>query len=306
MATFLFPSEPFSPRRVDPDFARELAAVEDVGSAVGLVELDALLEAHDVERAIRHVPTNAGLAIYRGWMLTPTQYTDLYQALAHRGTVLINSPAQYRHTHYLPESYPVIAKDTPHTVWLPTRGVPDFDHVGELLSRFGDAPIIVKDYVKSRKHEWADACYIPSAADPTAVERVVRRFCALQGEDLNEGLVFREYVPFRRLGVHPKSGMPLSEEYRVFILDGAPLLTTEYWEDAAYTASVPPLDQFWMVLKAVNSRFFTADLACTEAGRWMIVELGDGQVAGLPEHADPPQFYGRLITRLDARASNSG
>jgi hypothetical protein len=50
--------------------------------------------------------------------------------------------------------------------------------------------------VKSRKHEWAEACYIPSAADRQQVECVVTRFLALQGDDLNKGLVFRVYATF--------------------------------------------------------------------------------------------------------------
>jgi ATP-grasp domain, R2K clade family 3 len=305
VAAFLFPSEPFSPRRVDPDFAREMAAVEGLGWPAGLVDLEALQDEQDADRAVRHAPTNVGLTIYRGWMLTPTQYSDLYTALARRGTVLINRPDQYRHTHYLPESYPVIASYTPHTVWLPTSEVPDFDVVAALLAPFGDAPIVVKDYVKSRKHEWEEACYIPSASDRAAVERVVRRFLELQGTDLNEGLVFREYVPFHRLGAHPKSGMPLSEEYRTFVLDGEPFLTTEYWEGTVYAGSPPPIEQFEVGLHAVDSRFFTADLAHTEAGPWKIVELGDGQVAGLPEHVDPTRFYGLFAAGLHAQASKN-
>jgi hypothetical protein len=298
MATVLFPSEPFSPRRVDPDFVREKEAVERLGWPVGLIDLQELLDAHDAERAIRYVPSGAGLTVYRGWMLTPAQYSDLYAVLARRGMLLINSPAQYRHAHYLPESYPAIATHTPRTVWLPANESWDYDRLADLLLPFGDAPVIVKDYVKSRKHEWFEACYIPSASDRAAVERVVRRFCELQGNDLNEGLVFREYVPFRGLGAHPKSGMPLSEEYRTFVLDGAPLLMTAYWEDGVYSGDVPPVAQFEKPIKAVASRFFTADLAHTEAGPWMIVELGDGQVAGLPEHLDPTKFYELLAARL--------
>jgi hypothetical protein len=38
MVVFLFPSEPFSPRRVGPAFAREMAAVEGLGFSVGLVD----------------------------------------------------------------------------------------------------------------------------------------------------------------------------------------------------------------------------------------------------------------------------
>ncbi|MET9532494.1 hypothetical protein ABZY02_18320 [Streptomyces sp. NPDC006649] len=36
-------------------------------------------------------------------------------------------------------------------------------------------PGIVKDYVKSRKHEGEQACFIPDLADPAGLSRVVRR-----------------------------------------------------------------------------------------------------------------------------------
>jgi ATP-grasp domain, R2K clade family 3 len=82
--------------------------------------------------------------------------------------------------------------------------------------------------VKSRKHPWASACYIHSAADSAAVERVVRRFLELQGDDLNEGLVFRAFVSLEPLAIHARSAMPLTKEWRIFLLDGAPILTAEY------------------------------------------------------------------------------
>jgi hypothetical protein len=97
------------------------------------------------------------------------------------------------------------------SVWL--TGDLDIDRIMGVLIPFGDGPIIVKDFVKSRKHEWTDACFIPSAADRSAVERVVNRFLELQGEELAGGLVFREFIEFRPVGTHSRSRMPLTEEW---------------------------------------------------------------------------------------------
>jgi hypothetical protein len=167
----------------------------------------------------------------------------------------------------------------------------------EALAPFGDAPVIVKDFVKSRKHEWSEACFIPSAADRGAVGRVVGRLLELQGEELNEGLVFREYVEFEPVGVHSKSGMPLMEEYRVFWLDGEPIFWAPYWAEGEYRVSRPPIERFVGVAAAVRSRFFTIDLARRRDGDWMIVELGDGQVSGLPRASDADCFYEALCKR---------
>src|SRR5690606_15277539 len=100
----------------------------------------------------------------------------------------------------------------------------------------------------------------------------------------------REFVEFDPLGTHPKSGMPLTLEYRLFVLDGSVIAECPYW-DADYDAEHPPTAQFATVLKSVQSRFFTCDVAKTVAGKWLVVELGDGQVAGLPERCDVNHFY---------------
>jgi hypothetical protein len=36
------------------------------------------------------------------------------------------------------------------------------------------------------------------------------------------------------------------------------------------------------------------DIAKRKDGGWLIVELGDGQVAGLPDHANKGEFYAKL------------
>src|SRR5205823_3673815 len=142
-----------------------------------------------------------------------------------------------------------------------------------------------------------EACFIPSANDREAVSRVVARFLELQGDDLNEGLVFREYVEFEPIGVHPRSGMPLTEEYRVFWLDGSPVFWSPYWAEGDYRVSEPPIERFAGLAAAVRSRFFTMDVARRRDGGWMIVELGDGQVSGLPREADAERFYSALAER---------
>ena len=164
------------------------------------------------------------LAIYRGWMLKPATYSRLYEALAAKGFRLISDPAAYVHCHHLPESYSVIEKWTPKSVSTKIGGDVDMDRIMDLLQPFGTAPLVLKDFVKSRKHEWNEACYIPSASDRSCVERVVHRFLELVDDDLNEGLVFREFVDFEPLTRHSKSGMPLTKEFRLFFGRQAGLL----------------------------------------------------------------------------------
>ncbi len=90
---------------------------------------------------------------------------------------------------------------------------PDRDY-SELHFRFDRQQY---DIVKSRKHEWDEACFIPAADDKSAVEQVVSRFVELQGDDLAGGLAFREFVELDPVGRHPRSGLRLGREYRLLI-----------------------------------------------------------------------------------------
>ena len=226
----IFCSDDFDRRKPDEAYASEVAAVERVGGQYSLVNFDALVNDGDAFKAVRRVPESPKPtgAIYRGWLLKPSAYSHLYEALAAKGVRLVNDPAAYVHCHYLPESYSVIERWTPRSAWTKIEGAVDMDRIMELLRPFGGAPLVMKDFVKSRKHEWDEACYISSASDRSSVEKVVRRFLDFVEDDLNEGLVFREFVEFEPLTQHSKSGMPLTKEFRLFFLDGKPIFWTEY------------------------------------------------------------------------------
>ncbi len=296
----VFCSDPLEIRKPDPLYETEVAIAKDLNLAWSLISFEDLVYEQDAVKALQRIPTQQEeeIGLYRGWMLKPAQYQQLYDALLNKGIRLINDPASYVHCHYLPESYPVIESLTPKTVWLKKRSDISMAEITPLLRIFGDRPIIVKDFVKSQKHYWNEACYIPSVADSGAVERVVHRFLELQGDDLNEGLVFREFIEFEPLTAHSKSAMPLTKEYRIFFLDGEPIYSVEYWEEGDYQGVVPRIEQFQQIAQKVKSRFFTMDIAKRLGGEWMIVELGDAQVSGLPDRADVNAFYSALAAKL--------
>ena len=295
----VFCNDDLTPRAVDSCYESEFSAASDAGFNVEVVDFSAIRKG-DANAAVRFVKMASELeaAIYRGWMLTPSEYKLLYDALRNRNVPLINSPEEYSHCHWLPNSYSAIQDHTPRTFWTEASSATwDMNAITDLLREFGNTPVIVKDYVKSRKHEWNEACFIPDASDTSKATQVVRRFIELQDDDLQGGLVFREFVEFEPMGVHPKSGMPLTLEYRLFVLDGRVIVASPYWEGHAQVAE-PPIELFEKALGGVRSRFFTCDVAKATDGRWMIVELGDAQVAGLPEQCDPNEFYDALAMRM--------
>jgi hypothetical protein len=293
----LLPCEPFNPRAIDPDFQSERDAARAVGLDTALIDHSRVLEGA-AAAAVARTPEGAGTAVYRGWMLKPNQYEAMHAALLSRGIALTNTPEQYRVCHYLPKSYPWIQAHTPRSVWFPVDGTLDLEMLKQSIAPFGDASLIVKDYVKSQKHYWQEACFIPSAVDLDAVERVVRRFLELQGDDLNVGLVLREFVPLKAVGNHPKSGMPLAAEFRIFWLSGKPILSHRYWGDLTTFDAPLPWAELTPIAERIPSRFFTMDVAFRADEGWTIVELGDGQVAGLPSADLAPEFFQRLSTAL--------
>lgn len=311
----LFPSQLFEPRQVEEHFAAQAKSARAAGLDTQLLDQE-LVEAGDhakaarsLRRALNRASSEASeetLAVYRGWMLTAAQYASLYAALLAEDVKLLNSPAAYAHAHLLPESFDVIREHTPHSVWVPmTPEAPRIEEVLAAAGEFGDSPLIIKDYVKSRKHEWNEACFVPKASDQNQLRKVVTTFVERQGESLVGGVVLREFVPLQSVGTHQKSGMPLTREHRVFVLDGKAIASAPYWAGADYAGHVAPLEAFEEVMKSVRSRFFSMDLALGSDGTWRIIELGDGQVAGLLDTIPPKDLYGALATGLSVPSSRS-
>ncbi|WP_310830154.1 ATP-grasp domain-containing protein [Paenibacillus pedocola] len=293
----IFCRDPLDAKRVDMDYEAEWHGAQAAGFKTELLSLEDLLEGEAV-RSIRQIAPALyrESAVYRGWMMKPEHYEKLYYALLSKNIELINDPSAYAHCHYLPYSYSLIASMTPRTVWRTSPGGPEgWTELFAQIAIFGQSPLIVKDYVKSRKHEWTDACYIPDASDHENVRRVVSNFVERQGDGLSEGIVLREFVPLEYLQTHDKSGMPLSKEYRIFFLDQQIIAFLNYWDDAAYDEEQPELTPFRDIARTITSRFFTMDIAKTSEGRWIIVELGDGGVSGLPVQMDVSAFYEKLM-----------
>ncbi|QDG49553.1 hypothetical protein FIV42_02005 [Persicimonas caeni] len=291
-----FCSDPLERRRADAVYASEFAAARDVVDACHLIDFEGLEMSGkpfaEVTPPQRQEP--AVEAVYRGWMLSPAQYRRLYGALEARGYMLVNSPEQYRHCHYLPESYGVLEGVTPQTVWLEGAEHSDAD-ICDAASAFGDAAIIVKDYVKSQKHYWDEACFVPSASDTERLLQVVRRFIELQGGELEGGLVLRRYVEFETLPTVDEGDAPSVLEYRLFFFDGRLVSLAPYWDESDYPSALEvPVDRFGEVADRIDSRFFSMDVARTVDGEWLVVEVGDGQVSGLPERVDEDEFFAEL------------
>ncbi|MCA9040280.1 MAG: ATP-grasp domain-containing protein [Planctomycetaceae bacterium] len=292
----IFCADPLSPNQVEDGFQAEYRAAIENGFETALIDFDLLSSTEGIERALRRIQPygDCQKAIYRGWMLKPDVYGKMYNALKVRGVVLVNQPDHYRLGHYLPEYYPLIRELTPESIWLEPDDTRELNSLMQRLEIFSGGPVIVKDYVKSCKHDWYEACYIPDSSSEEDVARVVDGFLERQGEDLNGNLVFRKYLEFEKIGIHPVSKLPLSREFRLFIYQGELAGCFPYWNEVDYDKSQLNLEMFKPVISRIPSSFFTLDVALTIDHNWMIVEMGDGQVSGFPNHESVIEFYSWL------------
>ena len=289
----LFPSNPVRPTAPDTAFEREAELAAAAGFDVGFVDLEVYLGG---EAKLRQVPEGAGDVLYRGWILDIDAYRRMSDAIAARGGRLVTEASAYQHCHHLPEWYEAVggADQTARSIWLPGASF-NLDEVAAAVNAaFGSGAVILKDYVKSRKHEWFDACFIPAADDDENVKRVVGNFLRLQDGHIEGGLVFRAFVDLRRIGLHAKSRMPLVREYRFFVVDGRPIFVAPYWAEGDYQGDPPSAEVLAPILPHVRSRFYAADVAEREDGGWLLVELNDGGAAGVPEGGDAEAFYRSL------------
>lgn len=278
--TVLFCVDPLNPRRVDPHFAREAMAVRDHYGDVALVDHDAL-RAGDARTAVRRVPRDLGPAWYRGWMITSGQYAALAKALKERGVTLLTHPEDYRRAHELPGWHDTFAGLTPLSVWCPVEPGRLPKNLGELVRPLPDGPAVVKDYVKSRKDRWAEACFVPEVRDTERLTAVVAKMIELQDEFLAGGVVVREFEPYD------------GAEARVWWVDGEPALVGPH-PDTPGAEPDPVLDGVGTAVRSLGCRFITTDLAMRSDGEWRVVEVGDGQVSDLPTTLDPIDLYAHL------------
>ncbi|MFJ5046446.1 ATP-grasp domain-containing protein [Streptomyces sp. NPDC088719] len=281
---FLFCGDPLRPSRPDPQFADEVAAARATGGRIALLDHDALL-AGDAAGAVARVARDSGPYWYRGWMIPSDRYAELEAALGVRGCALLTGAAAYRRAHELPGWYEEFAGLTPRSVWCataPEAPPPTADELAALAAPLGPGPGIVKDFVKSRKHEWHEACYVPELADAARLAAVVGRFVELQGTFLSGGLVLRSFEPFVAGG-----------EARVWWVDGAALLVTAH-PDTPGAVSVPEPALPREAVGRLGPRWVTTDLALREDGVWRVVEVGDGQVSGLPAGAEAGALFAAL------------
>ena len=284
----LFCEDTFCPNSVEEAYISEYACAKNNGFGILLYNFE--------EKTIKNkkISNELETVIYRGWMLNPYEYKILYNDLLAMNYKLINNPMEYQNCHYLPDSLKYIKNYTPKTIFEKYIDDESIKILIENAKIFNGKPVIVKDYVKSEKHYWDTACFVPNSNDVIKLSETIKNLIDLRENYLNEGIVIREFIELNNLTNHSKSGMPLSEEYRIYFYKNNYLCIYNYWEEGIYKNIDFDIKYFVNIAKNVESNFFTMDIAKDIHGNLLIIELGDGQVSGIPENEDKNIIYEKI------------
>lgn len=293
----LYPAAP-GRKVVDSGFETERDIAKSLGFPIAYADTDMHFGADITLSGIEPGPV-----LYRGWLLKQEDYERLESAVETKGGVLHTTNRQYEYACNLPQWYTQYQNTkgdhwvTPASDWFPEGTFEDdLRRVTDWISESREGSAIVKDYLKSRKHEWFDACFIRDVKDKDEVFRVANNFLERQKSDgsYRGGLVFRKFEKFKQIGVHPKSRLPLVNEWRQFYFNGEPMYQAPYWLDGAdYKNCKEPTE----VLKGLKSKFCAVDWTEREDGTFALLEINDGGTAGCPEGGNLHDFYKVLKDR---------
>jgi len=200
------------------------------------------------------------------------------------GAELINTFRQHCYVAEMRNWYQDFEDITPKT-WFRLQDI--MTHPG---------PFVLKGSTNSKKFSWNTHMF---AKDHASAGDVYMRLLD-DGLTGTQEIVIREFVKLRNYGTMP-SGIPISHEFRCFFYKDQLLSKAYYWsnEDITPEDNIPKAFIEDVARRGKdNINFWVADLAQTEDGSWIVVELNDGCMSGLSRN-DPDVLYSRLKEELN-------
>lgn len=214
-------------------------------------------------------------------------YRELERDVLNLGGRLINSARQHEWIADLRNWTEDLADLTPQT-WYRMSDVPR-----------NAGPFVLKGMTNSRKDRWRTHMYAESWEEMTQVHYRLSDDALIS----SQGIAIRKYVPLKTY-MTGLNGQPITQEFRVFAAYGQHLTTAYYWsshidelKERGIRIVNPPVSFITSVIKRIGDKanFYAVDVAQTEAGGWIVIEVNDGQMSGLSE-TDPDELYRALRT----------
>lgn len=217
-------------------------------------------------------------------------YAEQAQDIQYVGAKLINSYQQHRYIADLQNWVMDLRELTPRT-WRSPADLPD------------KGQFVLKGETNSRKHNWKQDMFAPDKK--TAIEIYAR----LMDDSLigQQNIYIRRYEPMFTY-MEGVNGMPITKEFRFFVAYRQLLSGGYYWQSHIdQLPEVPspdeiPKDFLYEVIDRVGdqSNFYTIDVGVSISGKPFVVELNDGQQAGLSCN-DPFEMYKNLDKAIRSR-----
>lgn len=240
--SFIYPSDPFSPRKIDEAFANEAALLKEANFTIHIINTDDIINSKIIPELI-----DSEELIYRGWMLKKEVYEELYNKVNKQ---LLTSPENYLYAHHLPNWYNQLKEFTMSSIY--GTG----EEISKLYKDWGNKPAFVKDYVKSLKTGEK-----PIVNSEVELQNLVNKMKKYRGF-IEGGIVLRE----------PQELLPETET-RFFVLKNK-----IFNKDEMVSPEMQELAQA-VVSKVNNLQFFSIDLVKDSSNKIWLVEIGDGQVS---------------------------
>jgi hypothetical protein len=210
-------------------------------------------------------------------------YADQAKDIEYVGAKLINNYQQHRYISDLQNYVMDLRELTPRT-WRDITDLPD------------KGSFILKGETNSRKSNWKRDMFAPDKK--SAIEIYAR----LMDDSLigQQNIYIRRYEPMVTY-MEGVNGIPITKEFRFFVAYGQILSGGYYWQN--YVDELPevpspdevPREFLNDVIERVGnqSNFYTIDVGQSISGKWFVVELNEGQQAGLSCN-DPFTMYKNL------------
>lgn len=210
------------------------------------------------------------------------------------GARFLNSLREHNYVADLREWYHDLEGLTPKT-WFRLEDVPK-----------DGGPFVLKGATNSIKQHWATHMF---ARDFTEAGIVHGRL-AMDGLIGQQAIYVRQYVPLRSYGT-AIGGHPITEEYRFVAYKGNVLCGAYYWSGHLDVIGYEPTPSektvafVGDVARRIARRIpcVVIDVAVTETGENIVVELNDFQMAGL-SCIRPETLYASLADALTQERSN--
>jgi hypothetical protein len=250
------------------------------------VELEAIKKAGILYAHQRTDILNDDLVIGR-YSVLPF-YKELEEDIRNQGAQLINSFRQHQFIADMREWCAVLEGYTPM-----------------LYTRLQDCPengfLVVKGQTNSKKFQWDTHMLARGRSGAVEIYGKLKEDSLFDDQEIYA----RPYMPLKRF-MTAFNGLPITNDYRYFVCDGQILTGAYYWashfdevKDQVLEANKPPKAFLEKVIDKIgfNAYFYALDVAESEAGTWIVVEINDGQMSGLSCN-DPLTLYTELAKVL--------